>query len=250
LQNIAAVIITHNEADNIARCIESLHKLVTEILVVDSYSTDDTVAICEKQGVPVILHSWEGYAKTKNFANSKVDAEWILSIDADEVLSDELIQSIRSLSLKRGTIYSLDRHNYFCGQWIRHSGWYPDWKVRLFHKNDAYWIGNFVHEKLKYETGTSVQKLKGKLYHYSYKNHEAHQQRIRRYAALSAAEMHQQGKTPKLLKTILSAIARFFRTLILRGGFLDGKNGWIISYRNMHMQWLKYQELRRLNEKQ
>jgi glycosyltransferase involved in cell wall biosynthesis len=249
LQNIAAVIITHNEADNIARCIESLQKLVTEILVVDSYSTDDTAAICEKQGVPVILHTWEGYAKTKNFANSKVDAEWILSIDADEVLSDELIQSIRSLSLKRGTVFSVDRLNYFCGQWIRHSGWYPDWKVRLFHKDDAYWIGHFVHEKLKFEEGTSVQKLKGKLYHYSYKSHEAHQQRIRRYAALAAAEMHQQGKKPNLLKTILSAIARFFRTLILRGGFLDGKNGWIISYRNMHLQWLKYQELRRLNEK-
>jgi glycosyltransferase involved in cell wall biosynthesis len=249
LQNIAAVIITHNEADNIARCLESLQKLATEILVVDSYSTDDTAAICEKQGVSVILHTWEGYAKTKNFANSKVDAEWILSIDADEVLSDELIQSIRSLSLKRGTVYSLDRNNYFCGQWIRHSGWYPDWKVRLFHKNDAYWTGNFVHEKLKYETGTSVQKLKGKLYHYSYKSHEEHRQRIRRYAALSAAELHQQGKAPNLLKTICSAIARFFRTLVLRGGFLDGKNGWIISYRNMHMQWLKYQELRRLNEK-
>lgn len=250
MQKIAAVIITHNEAANIGRCLESLQKLVTEILVVDSNSTDDTVSICEKQGVPVISRSWEGYAKTKNFANSKVDADWILSIDADEVLSKELFQSIKNLKLERGKVYSLDRINNFCGQWIKHSGWYPDWKVRLFHKEDCYWLGNFVHEKLKFVSVTSVQKLEGKLYHYSYNTDEEHQQRIQRYAKLSAEEMHQKGKSPNLLKTILSAAARFFRTIVLKVGFLDGKNGWIIAFRNVKMVWLKYKELRRLKQNQ
>lgn len=248
MQRIAAVIITNNEAANIGRCLKSLRKLVSEILVVDSKSTDDTVAICEKQGVPVIVREWEGYAKTKNFANSKVEAEWILSIDADEVLSEELFQSIKSLQLKRGVVYRLDRLNNFCGQWIKHSGWYPDWKIRLFHKEDAYWVGNFVHEKLKYGKSISVQKLEGKLYHYSYNSHEEHQQRIKRYAKLSAAEMYQNGKSPNFFKTIFSGGARFFRTLILKGGFLDGKNGWIISVRNVKMIWLKYKELRRLKK--
>ena len=250
MQQIAAVIITHNEADNIGRCLESLQKVVAEILVVDSNSTDDTVAICEKQGIPVIRREWEGYAKTKNFANSKVDSDWILSIDADEVVSIELLQSIKTLHLERGKVYSLDRINNFCGQWIKHSGWYPDWKVRLFHKDDAYWVGNFVHEKLKFAPNVAVVKLEGKLQHYSYNTYEEHQQRIQRYAKLAAAEMHQNGKSPNLIKTIFSAIARFFRTIVLRLGFLDGKNGWIIGFRNMKMVWLKYKELRNLKEKQ
>ncbi len=247
LKKIATVIITNNEEANIRRTLEAIQQVTSEILVVDSMSTDNTVAICEKKGVPVIRREWEGYAKTKNFANNQVEADWILSIDADEVLSDELIQSLRQLEPQDGRVYALDRINNFCGQWIKHSGWYPDWKVRLFNKNSCYWVGNYVHEKLKYPSNTIVQKLEGKLYHYSYNTLEEHRERIERYAQLSAEEMYHNEKRKGRFQMALSAAARFFRTYILKAAFLDGKNGWIISCRNAQLVWLKYKKLRQLN---
>ncbi len=243
---VAAVIITHNEASNIARCLKALQGIASEILVVDSHSTDGTVDICEKMGVHTISREWQGYAKTKNFANEQVDAEWILSIDADEVLSDELRQSIKQLRPQRGTVYALDRINNFCGQWIRHGNWYPDWKPRLFHKQDCYWVGDFVHEKLKYPPGTTTSKLPGKLYHYTYHSLDDHWQRLEHYAQLAAEEMHQKGRNSNLLLVFLSATVRFVKAMVLRAGFLDGKNGWIIGWRHALFPWLKHKKWRNL----
>ena len=247
---ISAVIITHNEAANIARCLQSLQGLVQDIVVVDSHSTDDTLAICRQYGAQVHQTTWQGFAKTKNFANSLVHTDWVLSIDADEVLSESLQSTLRSLKPQRGVLYSLDRITNFCGQWIKYSGWYPDWKPRLFHKADCYWVGNYVHEKLKCPSGTKVQKLKGKLYHYSYYSHEQHLQRLHKYAELTAAQWLQQDKSPTISKIMLSAIARFFRTYVLHLGFLDGKNGWIIAKRDAYMIWLRYRAWQRMKRGQ
>jgi len=249
MPNLSAVIITHNESQNIARCLAALKKVTDDIVVVDAFSDDETVLICEKNGARVIQRKWEGYAKNKNYANDQAKHDWILSIDADEVLSDELILNIQQLQLQPHQVYELDRINNFCGQWIKHSGWYPDWKVRIFNRNEVYWVGAFVHERLKYTANLKTQQLKGKLFHYSYKTLADHKQRIERYSQLAAEEMHSKGKQASFLKLYLSPVSRFLKTLILKRAFLDGKNGWIISRRNALLVYLKYKKLQALNNK-
>jgi glycosyltransferase involved in cell wall biosynthesis len=245
---LTAVIITKNEEANIRACLEPLLELAAEVLVVDSGSTDATVAIAREMGAKVIETQWKGYSATKNFGNSQAKHDWILSIDADEVVSDELKASLLELSPERGTTYALDRLTNYCGTWIRHSGWYPEWKIRLFHREDQYWTGEFVHEILFLPPEIKVRRLTGKLYHYSYKNSEDHLARIERYARLSAAKLHAKGKKTTFVKQWLSPGARFFRTFFLKKGFLDGKAGWTISIRNAWLVYRKYQLLKQLTD--
>ncbi len=249
MPKISAIIITKNEAQNIAKCLSALKTVVDDILVVDSFSTDNTRAIAEEYGARVIQREWEGYAKAKNFANSRAYHDWILSVDADEVLSKELIAQIKQLSLRAGTVYALDRINNFCGQWIKHSGWYPDWKIRLFDRNEVYWVGAYVHEKLKYPANYQIERLSGKLYHYSYSTLDDHKKRIETYSQLAAEDMFANGKKASFIKMYLSPISRFLKTLFLKRAFLDGKNGWIISRRNAWLVYLKYQKLKQLETK-
>ena len=248
MNKISAVVITYNEESNIKSCIIALQKVAAEILIIDSKSEDRTRAIAKNLGAKVVETEWRGYAETKNFGNSIASNDWILSIDSDEILSEELIENIKKLELENDKVYSLDRLTNFCGQWIRHSGWYPEWKVRLFHRSHTKWEGSFVHEKLKYSKSISVQKIQGKLFHYSYKTLEEHWERIEKYARLSALEMQSKGKKSSFLKRWVSPVARFLRTFFLKMGFLDGKNGWIISLRNARLVHLKYRILRELNE--
>ncbi len=249
MSKISAVIITKNEAHNIAKCLSALKAVADDILVVDSFSTDKTKAIAEENGARVIQKEWEGYAKAKNFANSKAYHDWILSVDADEILSNELIQQIQAIRLTTGTVYSLDRINNFCGQWIKHSGWYPDWKIRLFDRNEVYWVGAYVHEKLKHPVNYKIERLSGKLYHYSYATLEDHRKRIETYSQLAAEDMYANGKNASFVKMYLSPVSRFLKTLFLKRAFLDGKNGWIISRRNALLVYLKYKKLKQLETK-
>lgn len=244
---ISAVVITYNEASNIGPCVTALQQVAAEVLIIDSNSMDKTRAIARKLGAKIVETKWQGYAATKNFGNSIASYDWILSIDADEVLSDELIESIKELTLEEQKVYALDRLTNFCGQWIRHSGWYPEWKVRLFHRSHTQWEGEFVHERLAHGKSLSVQKVRGKLFHYSYKTLEDHWERIENYARLSALEMQSQGKRSSFIKLWISPAVRFFKTFFLKLGFLDGKNGWIISVRNARLVHLKYRILRELN---
>lgn len=248
MKPISAVIITLNEASNIAACIQALQKVAAEILVIDSGSTDGTVALARQLGAKVIESKWQGYAATKNYGNKLASHNWILSIDADEVVSETLAENINALPLDPRHVYSLDRLTNYCGQWIRHSGWYPEWKTRLFHRDSANWEGAFVHEQLKHANSLAVKKLNGKLYHYSYKTYDEHLERIQKYALLSAQAMQAKGQQSTLLKCWGSPILRFFKTLILKTAFLDGKNGWIISIRNAKLVHWKYKYLRDLNK--
>ena len=200
-------------------------QLVAEIIVLDSDSTDGTQEIAEQYGVKVIPTEWQGYAKTKNYGNSLCTHDWILSIDADEVLSSELIESIYQLTLEENTVYTLDRIANFCGKWIRHSGWYPDWKPRLFNRKHVFWEGDFVHETLQIPSEFRVQRLYGKLYHYSYKDLDDHLERTKKYARLAAEAMQAEGKKIHPLKRLLGPAVRFIRTFIIKRGFLDGKAG-------------------------
>lgn len=245
----SAVLITKNEASTIADVLRPLQALTDDIVVIDSQSTDGTIAICEAHGARVIQYEWQGYSATKNFGHSQAKYEWILSVDADEVLSDELISSLKNIQLKDKTVYALDRITDLYGTWIRHSGWYPDWKVRLFQRDFVYWKGDFVHETLHVPSDFEEVKLEGKFYHYSYKNAEDHLQRIEKYAVLAAEEMHSKGKKATFVKLYLSPASRFIKTLILQGGFLDGKAGWIIARRNAYLVRRKYLLLREKNLK-
>ncbi len=243
---ITAVIITHNVADTIRPCLAALKLVCNEILVLDSFSDDGTIEICEKMGVTLVPQEWLGYAQTKNVGNDMAKNDWILSIDADEVLSDELVAVLQKLKPEDGKVYALDRLTNFCGKWIHHSGWYPDWKVRLFNRQHVRWQGDFVHETLAIPADFQEVKLQGKLFHYSYKDSEDHYRRMEKYARLSAQEQFQKGKRPTFAKLYLSPPARFFRTYFLKKGFLDGREGWIISIRSARMVRQRYRILKKL----
>jgi len=248
---ISAVLIVKNEAENIKACLSALMKVVDEVIVVDHESEDDTKAIATALGAKVFNKKWEGYAAGKNFGNEQAMHPWILSIDADEVLSDELITTLQHLDLSdQQNVYALDRANHFAGVWVKHCGWYPDWKVRLFPKNKANWEGDFVHERLRFTEKMEAIKLTGKLIHYSYKTDKDHFKRMERYSQLAAEQLIEQGKSPSWLKQQLSPVFRFLRTYILKRGFLDGALGWKLSVRNAKLMRLKFRKYNALKKQQ
>ncbi|MBU2020140.1 MAG: glycosyltransferase family 2 protein [Bacteroidetes bacterium] len=247
MDSISAVIITHNEERNIERCILSIKDVVDEIIVMDSYSTDSTVAIAEQLGAKVYQQNWLGYSETKNNANAKTSFEYILSLDADEALDAELKESI--LNSKKAGLkgsYSLNRLTNYCGKWIYHSGWYPDVKTRLFSKNEATWEGAFVHEELVFKGASENTLLKGHLLHYSYYSHKEHRERADRYSVLTAKKFFNQGKRASFLKPMLSGIARFIGMYLIKKGFLDGSAGFHIARISAASNVFKYKELRKL----
>ena len=170
MSKISAVIITYNESANIARCISSLKNVVDEVIVSDSNSTDETKNIAEHLGAKVFIRNFEGYGATKNLANYQATNDWILSIDADEELDEHLADNITRIKkhLEKNTVYECQRLNNYCGKWIKHGGWYPDKKVRLFNKQHVKWDLAEVHETLEIPEQYNKQLLNGKLLHYSY----------------------------------------------------------------------------------
>lgn len=227
---ISAVIITHNEERNIGRCLDSLAGLVDEAVVVDGHSTDRTVEISIQHGARVILQEWLGYAATKNLGNTLATHPYILSLDADEAVSPELRASLSAVKDSLQGAYRFHRLAVYCGRPIRHCGWYPDAKIRLFPKNQAQWEGAYVHEELKVAPDVPVLHLDGDLLHYTYYSVAEHRERARRYAALAADRLRAQGKMGLLLKAALSPGWRWFHMYVLRLGFLDGWRGWQICW--------------------
>lgn len=248
---ISAVIITKNEAANIQACIMALQQVVSEIVIVDANSTDQTVAIAKKMGAVVLNKEWVGYGANKNVGNQVATYDWILSIDADEVLSKELIQSLQNLVLNQGQVYAVNRLVSYAGQWVYNSGWHPDWKIRLFHKASIQWDEvALVHEQLIIPVTKIVTHLEGVLYHYSYKHEEDHWNRIEQYAQLAARQMAQENRQVGYLKLYGSPIARFFKTFLLKKGFMDGRLGWKISWRNAYLVYRKYILLRAMGDRE
>jgi len=154
------------------------------------------------------------------------------------------MHNIQALKLEEKHIYSINRLNNYCGQWIKYCSWHPDWNNRLFHRKTAKWKGDFVHEKLTFSPATKVIRLEGLLYHYSYQNSADHWQRIERYAQLSAQQLFQDGKKATFIKLWLAPVARFIRTYFIKLGFLDGKAGWTISVRTGYLVYRKYRLLK------
>jgi len=240
---ISATIITFNEERNVPRAIESL-RAVDEVVVVDSGSTDRTVELAEKLGARVIESPWPGYAKQKNFAAEQAQHDWILSIDADESLSEALEGEIWQLK-KNGPsfdAYTMPRMAQYLGRWIRHSGWYPDRKVRLYNRRKSKWIGEFVHEAVKVEG--SVGHLESNLLHFTCNSLSEHLKTMDRYTTLAAEQLIAAGERPSWGRLVLEPPWTFFRTYVLKLGILDGVEGLAIANMAALYNFVKYAKAR------
>jgi len=244
---ISAVIITRNEERNIDRCLRSVHGIADEVILVDAESTDATRAIAASHGAQVHVRPWTGYSDQKNFANSLARHDHILSLDADEALSEALREDL--LRRKREGIAGasrLKRLTNYCGHWVHHGGWYPDAKVRLFPKEGTRWQGDHVHEELMLPPGCPVSELHGDLLHFSYHSVQDHLDRIERYSTLHARALHARGKHAPLWKLWLAPAFKFVQGYVLLLGFLDGWAGWRIAVLSACAVRLKYSKLRQL----
>ena len=249
MSTISAVIITKNEEKNIADCLESVKHLVEEIIVVDSFSTDKTKDICESFGARFIQHEWMGYAATKNYANSLASSEYILSLDADERVSTELFDSILSHKEKGlNGVYKMNRLSNYCGKWIRHCGWFPDPKKRLFPREISKWEGDHVHETIVFTGQPNISVLEGLLYHYSYYSIDEHLSRIRKYARLGALKMKESGRSGGWFMGLMKASGRFITCYFFRLGILDGYYGWVICKNTAYAIYLKYLYLNEISK--
>lgn len=247
MDTLTVVIITLNEERNIRRCLSSIRDLADEIIVLDAFSTDQTPQICAEFAVRFEQRRWEGYSASKNYLNSLAQSSYILSLDADEALSEELYLEIKAEKENGFSgIYFLNRMTNYMGKWIRHSGWFPDVKPRLFPKEGSFWSGEFVHEELIYPP-CDKKIFKGILEHYSYYSYQDHKARADKYSVLTAQKFHKLGKKVGPLKPIISAVGRFISMYIIKLGFLDGWEGFKIAQISAKSNILKYKELRRLN---
>ncbi len=248
MDRISAVIITHNEARNIGRCIASLKGIADEVVVVDSGSIDETERICREAGAVFFHHDWAGYSAQKNYAETLATGDWILSLDADEALSDELRESLLELKgamPQERTVYSFSRLTNFSGRWIRHCGWYPDEKIRLWPKGTCRWEG-LVHEELQMGSEMRRRRLSGDLLHYSYYSVEELAERQVKYASLAAQKAHEGGKRCPCGALWLKPAWTFVRNYFFRGGFLDGRAGFVVCRMTAFYTLVKYARLKEL----
>jgi len=242
---LSAVIITYNEQRNIGRCIDALRGIADEVLVLDSFSNDDTERLCRERGARFEQHAFDGHIEQKNRALGMATYDHVLCLDADEALNDELHAAI--LSVKNNWQHDgceMNRLTNYCGQWIHHSGWYPDTKLRLFDRRKGQWGGQNPHDKVVLQG--NVQHLHGDILHYSYYTVEEHLQRAHKYANIAAKAMKIRGKKGAWWRMWLSPVFKFFRNYVLRLGFLDGKAGFTICRIAALETYWKYRALNRL----
>jgi glycosyltransferase involved in cell wall biosynthesis len=243
---ITATIITLNEERNIARAIESL-RCCDEILIVDSGSIDRTVELAQNLGVRVVEAGWRGYAAQKNWAAEQASHDWILSLDADEALSEALEAEIWGLkkSGPRYDAYTMPRLARYLGRWILHSGWYPDRKVRLYDRRKAKWIGDFVHESVV--VSGRVGHLESNILHFTCESLSEHVKTMDRYTTLAAQEIAARRLQVPLWRLILEPSWTFWKSYVVQRGFLDGLEGLVIAYMAGFYTFLKYAKARNMS---
>jgi glycosyltransferase involved in cell wall biosynthesis len=244
---ISAVIITYNEERNIRRCLESLSGVADEILVVDSYSDDRTEEICREFGARFIRHRFLGHIEQKNWAILQASTPFILSLDADEALSDELKASI--LKVKADWThdgYYFNRLTNYCGKWIRHTSWYPARKLRLWDSRKGKWGGFNPHDRFFLNKGATRQFLKGDILHFSYYSVAEHLDQVNSFSTIIARSYFNRGRRVYISTIILHPLWRFLKDFLLRRGFMDGYYGFIVSVNSAHEVFLKYVKLRNI----
>jgi len=252
-QNIklSVVIITFNEEKNIKACLDSVVSVADEILVVDSFSADKTSEICENTpNVRFLQNAFLGYGQQKQYATQQAKYDYILSLDADERLSKDLI--IKVLELKKeweNAAYYVRRLNRFCGKWIRHGNWFPDYQLRLFDKKLAGWNDAILHENV-YVYGQEKPKfLKAHILHETIDSISQHLAQINRFTTLSAEKMYAKGEKATFYGLYLKPISKFIESFIIKLGFLDGFYGFVVSKNSAFSVYLKYAKLRELYQK-
>lgn len=247
MARISAVIITFNEEKCIERCIDSAYAVADDIVVVDSFSTDKTKQICIEKGVRFFEREFTGYSDQKNFGNAMAKFDHILSLDADEYLSKELEDSI--LEIKEfwtDETFCMSRLSSYGGKWIRHGSWYPDKQLRLWNRNFGEWGGENPHEKVQFQIPRKVIHLKGDLLHQSYDDASITLNKIQLYSGLYAS--HNVGKkNPSVFSILVHTIYAFFKSYILKRGFLDGYEGLIVAIAITNHTFYKYTKLYEAN---
>jgi glycosyltransferase involved in cell wall biosynthesis len=249
---LSVVIITFNEEKNIGRCLENIQDIADELIVVDSYSTDQTETICRKYPVTFLQHAFEGNIKQQSFACAQATNEFILSLDADEILSDELKSNLAALKQRSfdKDAYCMNRLTNFCGHWIKHGMWYPDKKLRLYSSRKGDWGGTEPHGLVVMQHNTKTGFIKGNILHYSYSSVEEIILRNNKYTNTMAKSMLEKGKKATWLNLLFSPLWAFISGYIFKLGFLDGSDGFFIASSIAYQTLTKYVKLLRLqNEK-
>jgi glycosyltransferase involved in cell wall biosynthesis len=245
---ITLVVVTLNEEANLRRCLDSAdfcqHKIV-----VDSGSTDQTVAIAREMGAEILTRNWTGFADQKNFGVAAAKTEWVLCLDADEEISPELRQSISALGkqLDQYDGFELNRHAFYLNRFINHSGWYPEWRLFLYRKSCGLWGGSEPHAQVKF-SGRKAR-LRGDLYHYTYRDIRHHAQKTLYYAQTAAQAMYEAGRHASFFDLRARAPWAFVRSLLLKRGLLDGFAGLVIAWMSAYYTFLKYALLKQLSSK-
>jgi glycosyltransferase involved in cell wall biosynthesis len=247
MNKLSVIIITFNEAKNIARCLQAASSVADEMIVYDSFSTDDTCKIAEQFGAKVFQGKWQGYSESKNLANAKASHDWILSLDADEVLSNDLQQAILKLKLEGLKTASFKRLTNYCGTWIKHCGWYPDIKLRLFNRKKMQWQG-LIHEELKSIDEQELRPilLQGDCLHYSYYSVEDHMKQTEKFSTLSAQSLYEKGVKSNFIKLYVAPLFKFVSMYFLKLGFLDGYYGFVVCRISTKAVYLRNSKLKAL----
>ncbi|MFZ9846646.1 MAG: glycosyltransferase family 2 protein [Flavobacteriales bacterium] len=245
---MSVAIITFNEERNIERCLLSLQDVADEIVVVDSFSKDKTEEICKRFSVRFIPHLFEGHIQQKNYAIEQCSGDYILSLDADEALSETLKISILEEKEKgfSSSIFKFNRLSNYCGHWVKYCGWYPDTKVRLIKKGSARWGGVNPHDELQPAGNSTIKHLKGDLLHYTIATREEHYKQVEFFSTIGAQEAFKKGKKSNWVIILGKTIFKFFRDYIIKLGFLDGATGLTISRISAYATYRKYLKLKHL----
>jgi glycosyltransferase involved in cell wall biosynthesis len=243
---ISAVIITYNEERRLEDALKSLAGAVSEIVLVDCHSTDETIKIARRFTDRVFERAWTNFADQKNFADGQAAHSWILSLDADERVSPELRKELLNLRAADPEVdaFSIPRQVYYLGRWVRHSGWYPERKLRLFRKAKAHWEGEYVHERLVVEG--PIGKLRGPIHHFTYRNIHEHLARINTFSDLGAQKLYAEKKKARWYHLILLPFFRFVRAYFWKRGFLDGFPGLVISVLTGYAVFVRYAKLKEI----
>ena len=252
MQSLSVSIITFNEEKNIARCLDSVKEIANEIIVVDSHSTDHTENICKEYGVKFFKQTFLGYIEQKNYALDLCKHQWVLCLDADECLSEELVSSIRKLKqlAELADAYTMNRCTNFCGKWIKHGTWYPDRKLRLFNKQKGKWGGTNPHDTVVIQNNAKTVFLKGDILHYSYYTVEEVLAQQNKFTTIQAKALFGQGKRSNWFKLFFNPIVAFKSGYFLKLGFLDGADGFFIAWTVAYNTMVKYYKLLRLQKEQ
>lgn len=247
---LSVVIITFNEERNIGRCLDAVQDIADDIVVLDSFSTDRTQEICKAKGARFFQHTFDGHIEQKNRAITHALYPYVLSLDADEAPSETLKQSI--LAAKKNWQYdgySMNRLTNYCGQWIKHCGWYPDTKLRLWDSRKGKWGGVNPHDKYELtDQSATTAHLVGDLLHYSYYTVEEHYRQADKFSTIAAKALFEKGKTSSLFLAAIKTGAKFIRNYIIKLGFLDGYYGFVICRISAGETWQKYTKLHQLKK--